>query len=138
MVENSSFYTRKMLLQYGRQLISSRRLARYRQLLGAGIARDDSPSPDEQRGLMVERITREVVDNLIFTGSENPVVQEVRGRLDEALGENFIFHYPPGETDFKIFRKIDGKTREVSSEEKYRIMGKLMEITRRTVMETML
>jgi hypothetical protein len=125
-----------MLLQYGRQLISSRRLARYHQLLGAGQER--SLSPEEQRGLMVERITREVVDNLIFTGSENPVVHEVRGRLDQALGEKFIFHYPPGSLDFKILRKTEGGTQEVSSEEKHRIMGRLVEITRQTVAETML
>jgi hypothetical protein len=127
-----------MLLQYGRQLISSRRLARYHQLLGAGAARESSLSPEEQRELMVERITREVVDNLIFTGSENPVVLEVRGRLDQALGEKFIFHYPPGSLDFKILRKIEGGTQEVPPEEKHRIMGRLVEITRQTVAETML
>ncbi|MDR2825230.1 MAG: hypothetical protein LBV76_00370 [Deltaproteobacteria bacterium] len=137
-MENSSFYTRKMLLQYGRQLVSSRRLARYHQLLGAGAAQADTLTPDEQRRLMVERITREVVDNLIFTGSDNPVVQEVRSRLDGSLGESFIFHYPPGELDFRILRKKGGMTKEVSSDEKHKIMGKLVDITRQTVSETML
>jgi hypothetical protein len=127
-----------MLLQYGRQLVSSRRLARYRQLLGTGAGQEDSLTPDEQRRIMVERITREVVDNLIFTGSENPVVQEVRSRLNQELGETFIFHYPPGELDFKVLRKTDSATQEVSSDEKHRIMGKLVDITRVTVAETML
>ncbi len=135
-MDNNSFYTRHMLLQYGRQLISSRRLARYHQLLGAGRAL--GPVPDEQRRLMVERISREVVDNLISTGSENPVVLEVRQRLDEELGEKFIFQYPPGELDFRIMRQADEGSVEVSSDEKYRIMGKLLDITRETVAETML
>jgi hypothetical protein len=125
-----------MLLQYGRQLVSSRRLARYHQLLGTGRALE--AVPDEQRRLMVERISREVVDNLVFTGSENPVVLEVRQRLDEELGEKFVFQYPPGDLDFRILRQSDEGAVEVSSDEKYRIMGKLLDITRETVAETML
>jgi hypothetical protein len=137
-MDTTSYYTKNMLLQYGRQLISSRRLARYHQLLGAGQSRGDRPPPDEQRRLMVERITREVVDNLIFTGSENSVVLEVRERLNEALGEKFIFSYPPGELDFRILRQTPAGVAEVSADEKHRIMGKLIDITRETVSATML
>ncbi|MDR2051643.1 MAG: hypothetical protein LBQ63_07735 [Deltaproteobacteria bacterium] len=128
-----------MLLQYGRQLISSRKLIRYRELLGQGDGRGESPpTPETQRKLMVERITREVVDNLIFAGSENPVVLEVRDRLDTELGENFVFQYPPGEMDFKIFREKNGELEEIVANEKHMIMGKLWDITRKTVAETML
>ena len=126
------------MLQYGRQLISSRRLSRYHQLLGIGSGREGAPSPDEQRRMMVERISREVVENLIFTGSENPVVQEVRQRLDMELDGKFSFQYPPGELDFKIMRQDPDGPVEVSSDEKHRIMGRLLDITRETVSETML
>ena len=138
-MDTQSFYTRHMLLQYGRQLISSRRLARYHQLLGKN---NDSqgmlPSPDVQRRLMVEKIAREVVDNLIFAGSENPVVLEVRERLDQELGEHFVFQYPPGELDFKIFRQEGEELVEVTSDDKHIVMGRLLDITRQTVAETML
>lgn len=87
---------------------------------------------------MVERIAREVVDNLIFSGSENPVVLEVRERLDHELGEQFIFQYPPGELDFKIFRKEDDELVEVTADDKHIVMGRLLDITRETVAETML
>lgn len=134
----SSFYTRHMLLQYGRQLISSRRLARYNQLMGLSGAGPGSPPPDEQRRLMVERIAREVVDNLVFSGSENPVVLEVRQRLEKTLGEKLIFQYPPGELDFKILREDSNGPVEICGDEKHKIMGRLLDITRRTVEETML
>lgn len=137
-MDKRSFYTRHMLLQYGRQLVSSRRLSRYHQLLGIGSGREGEPSPDEQRKLMVERISREVVENLIFTGSENPVVQEVRHRLDQELEGRYSFQYPPGELDFKIMRREEAGPVEVSSDEKHRIMGLLLDITRETVSETML
>jgi hypothetical protein len=128
-----------MLLQYGRQLVSSRKLIRYRELLGQGGGLGESPpAPEEQRKFMVERITREVVDNLIFAGSENPVVLEVRDRLDTELGENFVFQYPPGETDFRIFRKKDEKLEEIVADERHMVMAKLWDITRKTVAETML
>ncbi len=96
------------------------------------------PSPDTQRKLMVERITREVVDNLLFAGSDNPVVLEVKERLDAETGESFVFQYPPGEIDFKIFRSKDGSLEELRGDEKHVVMGKLLDITRQTVAETML
>ncbi|MDR2503506.1 MAG: hypothetical protein LBD82_03870 [Deltaproteobacteria bacterium] len=137
-MERQSFYTRHMLLQYGRQLISSRKLIRYQRLLGRERGYDPLPVPEEQRKLMVERITREVVDNLIFSGSENPVVLEVRDRLDAALGERLVFQYPPGEVDFKIFRIRGEDFEEVAPDERHAIMGKLLDLTRQTVAETML
>ena len=87
---------------------------------------------------MVERISREVVDNMIFAGSDNPVVLEVKERLDHELGEQFIFQYPPGELDFKVFRKKGDELVEVTSDEKHIVMGRLLDITRQTVAETML
>ena len=137
-MDTRSFYTRHMLLQYGRQLISSRKLARYQQLLGIGSVHGDGPPSEVQRRMMVDRISREVVDNLIFAGSENPVVLEVRQRLNEVLGETLVFQYPPGELDFRVLRKGPEGLTEISSDEKHKVMGKLLDITRETVAETML
>lgn len=137
-MDGGSFYTRHMLSQYGRQLVSSRKLIRYQRLLGLREGKDAWPQPEEQRALMVERITREVVDNLIFAGSDNPVVREVRDRLDQEMKGRFIFQYPPGEIDFKIFRQQGAVLEEVSADDKQIIMGRLWDITRKTVAETML
>ena len=133
-----SFYTRQMLLRYSRQLVAARRLARYDQLLGRG-PRYGSEAAEVKRSAMVERIAREIMENLIFSGSDNPVVQEVQSRLAEESGEQYIFRYPPAEQDFQIFRTApDGEEIELSQEEKQMVMGQLWDVTLRTVDATML
>ncbi len=135
----SSYYMQHMLLQYGRQLMTARRLARHRQAMRLAGGFAPEPSPEEKRRLMVSRVTSEIVENLLLTGSDNPVVTEVKERLNEALGEEVFFRYPPGELDMLIFRKgEDGSETEVPSEEKGRIMGLLWRIAEETVNETML
>ncbi|MDL2314431.1 hypothetical protein LJC36_05575 [Desulfovibrio sp. OttesenSCG-928-C14] len=136
-MDTRSYYTRRMLLQYGRQLISSRRLARYQQLLGLGRS-EEGISPLEQRSLMVDRITREVIENLIFTGSTNPVVLEVKDRLKDEFGDDLTFYYPPGSLDFRIVRGEGEEQKEVSADEKRKIMEKLLDITHETVSCSML
>lgn len=133
-----SFYTRQMLLRYSRQLVAARRLARYDRLLGRG-GQADPDAAAEKRQAMVERVAREIVENLIFSGSENPIVQEVQGRLIEELGEELVFRYPPADLDFKIFRTLeDGEERELLPGEKQAVMGRLWDVTLRTVDATML
>ena len=133
----NTFYTRQMLLQYGRQLVTARRLARYEQLLGRG-PRGDLASNAAKRQDIVERVAREIMENLIFSGSDNPTVQDVKERLTRELGEELIFRYPPADQDFKIFRIKDGEERELSEAEKQRAMARLWEVTLRAVDETML
>lgn len=132
-----TFYTRQMLLQYGRQLVAARRLARYDQLLGRGQRRDTESTAAKRRDT-VERVAREIMENLIFSGSDNPTVQEVKDRLTREIGEELVFRYPPADQGFKIFRITDGEEKELPEAEKQRAMALLWEVTLRTVDETML
>lgn len=137
-MNTQSFYTRQMLLQYGRQLVAARRLARYDHLTGR-----PSPVGTEaarvKRRAMIERIAREIMENLIFSGSENPIVQEVREALARELGERFTFRYPPADLGLQIFRSgQDEGEREVTGEEKQAIMSRLWDVTLRTVDASML
>lgn len=133
-----SFYTRQMLLRYSRQLVAARRLARYDRLLGRG-PQADPDAVAEKRRATVERVAREIMENLIFSGSDNPVVQEVQARLIEELGEELVFRYPPSAFDFKIFRTSeDGGEEELAPGEKQEVMGRLWDVTLRTVDATML
>jgi hypothetical protein len=137
-MNTQSFYTRQMLLRYSRQLVAARRLARYDQLLGRG-PQYGSEATETKRRAMVERVAREVMENLIFSGSDNPVVQEVQSRLAEESGEDYTFRYPPAEQDFQIFRTDpDGEEVELSQGEKQMVMGRLWDVTLRTVDATML
>lgn len=133
-----TFYTRQMLLQYGKQLIAARRLARHEENLSRG-RRPDSEAALAKRRNMAERIAREIMENLIFSGSDNPVVREVKDRLCGELGASLVFRYPPADKDFKIFRLDDqGRERELPGKEKDTVLDRLWEITLQTVDDTML
>ena len=133
-----TFYTRQMLLQYGKQLLSARRLARYEESLGRGQTANMDEALARRRS-MIERISHEIIDNLIFSGSDNSIVREVQGRLSKELGASFVFRYPPADGDFKIFRRNEqGGEQELPEEEKQRVLSRLWEITLRTVDATML
>ena len=131
-----SFYFRNMLLQYDRQLVTARRLARLKAEL-----RERMPAavPTEtKRRVMVEHVARELLDNLLFTGSDNPVVREVRQELNRTLHGEYSFRYPPGEVDVRIFREEPDVSRELTSEERKHILAALWEITLAKVDATML
>ena len=131
-----SFYFRNMLLQYDRQLVTARRLARLKAEL-----RERMPAavPTEtKRRDMVEHVARELLDNLLFTGSDNPVVREVRQELNRTLHGEYSFRYPPGEVDVRIFREEPDGSRELTSEERKHILAALWEITLAKVDATML
>ena len=131
-----SFYFRNMLLQYDRQLVTASRLARLKAEL-----RERMPAavPTEtKRRVMVEHVARELLDNLLFTGSDNPVVREVRQELNRTLHGEYSFRYPPGEVDVRIFREEPDGSRELTSEERKHILAALWEITLAKVDATML
>ena len=105
-----SFYFRNMLLQYDRQLVTARRLARLKAEL---LERMPAAVPTEtKRRVMVEHVARELLDNLLFTGSDNPVVREVRQELNRTLHGEYSFRYTPGEGDVRIFREEPDGSRE--------------------------
>ena len=146
-----SFYYRNMLSQYDRQLVAARRLARIRPgvepVAGASaLARqtgegttDDNEAPAEvRRRIMVEHVARELLENLLFTGSDNPIVQEVRQELDLRLKGHFSFWYPPGEVDVRIVRESPEGPRELNGEERREVLTELWDITLAKVDATML
>ncbi len=134
----SSYYMQHMLLQYGRQLTTARRLARHRQAMRLAGGSGPEPSPEEKRRLMVRRVTGEIVENLLLAGSDNPVVTEVKERLNEALGEEITFRFPPGELDMLLYRRTEEGDTELDVAEKGKVMGLLWHIAEEVVNETML
>ena len=137
-MDSQSFYTRQMLLQYGKQLIAARRLARYESMIGRSKSSSDEAAQAKRRAL-VERIAREIIDNLIFSGSDNPIVRDVKENLARETGEHYIFRYPPAEEDFQIFRETpEGQEEELSADDKRNLMGQLWNVALRTVDATML
>ena len=129
-------YTRHMLSSYGKQLVTARRLARFRQATRG--AEEPVIAPEVRRRLLVERIAREIMENLLISSSDNPVVDEIRKRLQKEYGEQLTFTYPPSRLEIQVFREGPEGQEEIAPAEKVGILDRLWEITLETVDETML
>jgi len=131
---------RNMLRTYGRQITTSRRLARYRRSLKAAGAEDELLiSREAKRRELVHKVAAEIVESLIVTGSENPVVEDIKKELERQFRSTFHFAYPPEDQDLQIFRVMgENDAVEVTGPERVRVLEKLWHIALEKVDETML
>ena len=131
---------RNMLRTYGRQITTARRLARYRRSLQAAGTQDQVEiSREAKRRELVHKVAAEIVESLIVTGSENPVVVDIKKELETAFRTKFHFAYPPEDMDLQIFRVLgENEAEEVTGAERVRILEKLWHIALEKVDETML
>jgi hypothetical protein len=130
---------RLMLRTYGKQLTSAKRLARFKRALVLSGAQDQvSISREAKRRELVERISQEVIENLLVNGQDNPVVDGVLEDLEQDLGERVLFDYPLDGGEVQILRQTEAGVQEFAPDEKMRIMRRLWEITLDRVDGTML
>ena len=130
---------RLMLRTYGKQLTSAKRLARFKRALAVSGAQDlVTISREAKRRELVERISQEVIENLLVNGEENPVVSGVLEDLEQDLGERVLFDYPLDGGEVQILRLTEDGAQEVGPEDKMRILRRLWEITLDRVDGTML
>ncbi len=134
------YQVRAMLRTYGRQVTTARRLARYRRSLAAAGAEDEVRiSREAKRRELVGRVAAEIVENCIVTGSDTPVVEEIKAELEEELGYPLVFAYPPEEQEMQIFRADDPKIpQELTGEAKTEVFRRLWELALEKVDATML
>jgi len=139
-VPATAYDVRNMLRTYGKQATTARRLARYRRMLRASGAEDEvTISREAKRRELVERVTAEIMENLIVTGSENPVVADIKGQIEEDFGERFLYAYPPEEQDLQIFvLREDAPPEELTGENRTIFLQKLWEVALEKVDDTML
>lgn len=111
------YYHRIMLHTYEQNLHNARRLARYkvRMRLAEGLEPDD-PDPAQKRRHFAHQIAQELYDSLLFYPGSNPVVDEIREELGQALGKKVEFTYPPGGT-MRIAVREEGGLRHLEPEE---------------------
>ena len=134
-----SFKMQTMLNTYSRQLTSAKRLARFRRALRLSEGQDVvTISREAKRRELVEKISREIVENLIVAGTRNPVVQDIQRQLELDFGEAFMFEYPLDGQDLKILRESEEGPQELTPEERGLVMGRLWDLTVSKVDETML
>ena len=136
----NNYLVRNVLQTYDRQMGSARRLLRLSKALSdAGITDSVSISPEARRRQLVERVAREIVDNLLVSGSTNPVVQDIRSTLEAQVGYPLFFSCSPAEGEVVILRQgAAGKAEQVTPEERELILERLWAIALDKVDETML
>jgi hypothetical protein len=126
-----------MLRTYGKQLTSAKRLARFRQALGATPPMDDVARQAKRREL-VERIAHEVIENLIVNTTHSPVVEAILDQLEREFGQRYLFEFPVDGTDVQILRETQQGPLDVLGNERDKVMRRLWEITLSKVDDTML
>ena len=128
-----------MLRTYGRQVTTARRLARFRRSLQPVDDEETLISREAKRRELVGRVAAEIVENCIVTGSDTPVVEDIKADLEEELGFPLVFAYPPEEQEMQIFR-TDGPDgpQEITGEFKTAVFRRLWELALEKVDETML
>ncbi|RWU07303.1 hypothetical protein DWB63_01340 [Pseudodesulfovibrio sp. S3] len=126
-----------MLRTYGKQLTSAKRLARFRQALGDIEPMDDIAKQAKRREL-VQRISHEVIENLIVNSSHSPVVKAVLAQLEQEFGHRYVFEYPLDGGDVQIIKETQQGPLDVEGTERNKVMRRLWEITLSKVDGTML
>lgn len=133
-----SFYVRNMLLNYDKQLIAARRLNRYLQVMRDEEGITQKIPPEVKRRSLVERVAHEVMENLLFSGSDNPIVQDVKTELEQELGEHFDFRFPAEDLSFQVYRETAEGPELIEAEERIQILDRLWRITLDKVDQTMI
>lgn len=129
----------RMLKTYGRQLSNAKRLARFRRALMLSKSQDEIDiSRQARRRELVQRISKEIIENLIVSGTENPMVQDILDQLEQETGRKYLFEYPLDGRDVQILYETEEGPREVTGEETVHTMRRLWEITLARVEATML
>ncbi|WP_045215298.1 DVU0524 family FlgM-associated protein [Desulfonatronovibrio magnus] len=130
---------KKVLNTYDRHLVNGRRLARLsRYLRGAEALEQDTTSRESKRRKLVERVAREIIENLITSDSRNPMVDEIKEALSQELNTELIFHYPPSGEEMKIMVPGPHGPEELGPEQREKVLGKLWQMTLNKVNSTML
>ncbi len=132
-----------MQKHYELQLLTARRLARHRRkrLLELG---EDMPDPNEQRKIAVKKVAQELYERLIFTGTDNPMVDDITEKLGQAMGSDILLTYPAPaplrEEHLRLLRLPDNKQEAptpLSDEEQTKALHLLWKITLQTVNDSM-
>ncbi len=133
------FLVKSVVRTYDQHQDTGRRIARFKLYMDrAGQGDSVSISKEAKRRQLVEKISREIVDNLIGSDSTNPVVGDIKKELRKEFGTDMMFRYPADGNGLQILKKTDQGVTELTNGEKDAVMRRLWEIALTRVDQTML
>ncbi|MFP4213110.1 MAG: DVU0524 family FlgM-associated protein [Desulfohalobiaceae bacterium] len=122
-----------VLRSYDKQLNKTRQLARVESALHGETGTQDQGSNKRER--LVQNISQEIVNNLLTSQSQNPVVQEIKRELELEFDTTFCFEFLPKENRVYIRKE---NQQPADAQEQEHILHRLWTITRNKVDQTML
>ncbi|MBO4368993.1 MAG: hypothetical protein J5803_02700 [Desulfovibrio sp.] len=129
---------RVMLMRYEQQLLAARRLARFRERMRRATGETpEDPDPAIKRRMYVEKVTKEIYECLLYTGGENPIIEEIRQELSKVVGIPLQFTYPPGKR-LRIVKIGPKGTVALTAEEQRKVRSSLLRVTREKIDASML
>ncbi len=135
----SPFLVKNVMRTYDQQQETGRRIARFKKYMDcAGMGDSVSISREAKRRQLVEKVAREIVDNLIGSESSNPVVQDIKRQLAREFGNDLVFRYPSDGNGLQILKRTDIGVAELTNGQKDAFMQRLWEVAVTRVDETML
>lgn len=133
------FLVKNVVRTYDQHQDTGRRIARFKKYMDrVGQGDSVSISKEAKRRQLVEKVAREIVDNLIGSDSSNPVVHEIRHQLAKETGQDLVFRYPSDGNGLQILKKTASGVTELTNGEKDAFMQRLWEVALNRVDETML
>lgn len=133
-----SMRMRQVLQKYDQQLLTARRLARFRarvqQKNGLEI---EEPDPAIKRKDFVESVASEMFTALLFTGIPDALMEEIRQELCKVFKKEFEFVFPPN-SNLCIYINDGKKRRQLTAEESQIVSKALAAITSQKVDKSML
>jgi hypothetical protein len=135
-----SYMLKNMMRSYDRQIGNGQRLERIRKYLAPLTEENQGTDRIGQgkRDRLIQQISREIMDNLLTSGSTNPIVQEIKEELDREFPEGLFFSYGISDKELKIMRITGNKTITLPPEDRDKVMARAKEITREKVDRTII
>lgn len=133
------FLVKNVVRTYDQHQDTGRRIARFKMYMDrAGQGDSVSISREAKRRQMVEKVAREIVDNLIGSDSSNPVVGDIKKQLIQEFGNDLVFRYPADGNGLQILKKTEQGVAVLTNGEKDAVLRRLWEVALTRVDETML
>ncbi len=135
-----SYMLKNMMRSYDRQIDNGQRLERIKKYLTplTGESRGTDRFEQDKRERLVQQISREILDNLLGSGSTNPIVQEIKDELDREFPDGIFFSYGISDNELKIMRVTGNRTITLPPEDRDKVMERVKEITRKKVDRTII
>ncbi|WP_462323448.1 DVU0524 family FlgM-associated protein [Desulfoplanes sp.] len=135
-----AYMLKNMMRSYDRQIGNGQRIERIKKYISplTGEERGGGASDQSRRSRLVQQISKEILDNLLGSGSTNPIVQEIKTELDREFPIELIFSFGPQDKEVQIIRRLKEGTVTLSDEEKALVLARAQEIIQEKVGRTMI